>query len=318
MGEPSHYRSLDSFENETGLSIHLAIGMFDGLHLGHRQVVASAIEAASSSGGMAGVLTFWPHPSHLFNPNEPVPMILNSRMKFAEPDRLQIDFIIEEPFDVGFAAIEAEGFVEMLKDKIPGLASIHTGENWRFGKGRKGDVDLLQRSAKESGISSRALDCLYLDGERVSSTRIREAISEGKIEAANRLLGYTYESIGWVREGEKVGQTIGSPTLNIPFDGELFPRRGVYFVRVSKEKGSERIPAVANFGVRPTVNALDRPVLEVHVLGECPFSYGDRLSVEWERFSRPESKFENLDSLKAQIRKDIEQARAFYQISGDG
>ena len=89
-------------------------------------------------------------------------------------------------------------------------------------------------------------------------------------------------------------------------------------LQVSKETGSERFPAVANFGVRPTVNALDRPVLEAHVLGECPFSYGDRLSVEWERFSRPESKFENLDSLKAQIRKDIEQARAFYQISGDG
>ena len=318
MEEPSHYRSLDSFENESGLSLHIAIGMFDGLHLGHRQVVASAIEAAISSGGMAGVLTFWPHPSHLFNPNDPVPMILNSRMKLAELDKLQIDFIIEEPFDRRFAAIEAEGFVEMLKDKIPGLASIHTGENWRFGKGRKGDVDLLQRSAKDSGISSRALDCLYLDGERVSSTRIREAISEGKIEAANRLLGYTYESIGRVREGEKVGQTIGSPTLNIPFDGELFPGRGVYFVRVSKEKGFERIPAVANFGIRPTVNALDRTVLEVHVLGECPFSYGDRLRVEWERFSRPERKFENLDSLKAQIRKDIEKARAFYQISGDG
>ena len=97
-----------------------------------------------------------------------------------------------------------------------------------------------------------------------------------------------------------------------------FPGKGVYFVRVSKEKGSERFPAIANFGVRPTVNALDRPVLEVHVLGECQFSYGDRLRVEWGRFSRPERKFDNLDSLKAQIRKDIEQARAFYQISGDG
>jgi riboflavin kinase/FMN adenylyltransferase len=318
MGEPRHFKSLDSFENESKLSVHFAIGMFDGLHLGHRKVVYSAIEAAKAAGGLAGVLTFWPHPSHLFRPDNPVPMILNSRMKFAELDRLEVDFIVEEPFDKAFAALEAEAFVEILKSKAPDLASIHTGANWRFGKGRKGDVELLGKLAKESGIELRALDCLYLDGERVSSTRIREAISDGEVEAANRLLGYTYESIGTVQEGKKVGRSIGAPTLNIPFDGELFPRKGVYFVRVSREKGSERLPAVANFGIRPTVNILDRPVLEAHVLGECPFAYGDTLRVEWEHFSRPERKFESLESLEAQIRKDIENARSFYQFSADG
>lgn len=318
MGEPRHFKSLDLFENESGLSLHLAIGMFDGLHLGHRKVVESAIEAAKASGGLAGVLTFWPHPSHLFRPDNPVPMILNSRMKFAELDRLEVDFIVEEPFDEAFAALEAEAFVELLKGKAPGLASIHTGANWRFGKGRKGDVALLGKLAEASGIASRVLDCLYLEGERVSSTRIREAIADGKIEAANRLLGYIYETIGTVEEGKKLGRSLGAPTLNIPFDGELFPRKGVYFARVSSEKGSERLPAVANFGVRPTVNALERPVLETHILGECPFTYGGRLRVEWERFSRDERKFENLESLKAQIREDIENARSFYQLTGNG
>ncbi len=312
MSEPRHYKSLDSFENESKIPIHLAIGMFDGLHLGHRKVVESAIQAANSVGGIAGVLTFWPHPSFLFNPNDPVPMILSSRMKFAEFDRLRIDFVVEEPFDRAFAAIEAEKFVEMLKGKLPGLASIHTGANWKFGKGRKGDVDLLRKLAGELGINSRALDCLYLDGKRVSSTRIREAISEGRIEEANRLLGYNYESIGSVEEGKKLGRTIGAPTLNIPFEGKLFPRRGVYFVRVSSEKESEQLPAVANFGVKPTVDALDQPALEVHVLEECPFSYGDRLRVEWERFSRPEQKFDSLDSLESQIREDVANARSFY------
>ena len=313
MPEPKQFDGLDSFRSEANHPIHLAIGMFDGVHQGHRIVVESAIRSAVNSGGLAGVLTFWPHPSHLFKPDNPVPMILNSRMKRSELIKLRIDFVIEEPFSPEFAAVDSVDFLALLKCKIPTLASMHTGENWRFGKGRQGDVKLLVKLAEEAGISAESLECLFLDGERVSSTRIRNALIGGRVEEANRLLGYTYETWGTVREGKRVGRTIGVPTLNIPFDGELTPKLGVYNVNISREGGEERLPAVANFGIRPTVNSLKKPMLEVHVLGDCPFSYGDSLRVEWLSFLRRERKYECIDKLKTQIQADISDAKLFFE-----
>lgn len=318
MSLPTHFDSLDSFRFAGDRPVHLAVGMFDGVHRGHRLVVESAIRSAANSGGLAGVLTFWPHPSHLFKPDNPVQMILNSRMKLAELDKLRIDFVIEEPFTTEFASIESKKFVSMLKSRIAGLASIHTGENWRFGKGRQGDVGLLVKLAEQEGVYAESLECLFIDGERVSSTRIRNALKGGRVEEANRLLGYCYETWGTVKEGKRVGRTIGVPTLNIPFDGELNPKRGVYCVYVSREDGEERLPAVANFGIRPTVNSLQMPLLEVHVLESCPFSYGDSLRVEWVKFLRREMKFEGVEKLKEQIQIDIGKATAFFQDSMDG
>ena len=306
---------MDAFASSRDQSVHLAIGMFDGVHRGHRLVVESAIRAAAESGGVAGVLTFWPHPSNLFRPDDPTRMILSSEMKRAELEKLRIDFVIEEPFTKEFAATESNRFVALLKSKILNLASVHTGENWRFGKGRLGDIRYLKSLAEEAGIEAHSLECLYLDGERVSSTRIRHALLEGRIEEANRLLGYNYESIGEVAKGKQVGRTIGVPTLNLPFEGDLEPQFGVYAVRVSKADSDEALPAVANFGVRPTVNELQRPLLEAHVLGGCPFDYGDRLRVEWEFFIRPEMKFEDIDILKKQIQEDIHSARRFFEES---
>jgi len=245
-------------------------------------------------------------------------MILNSEMKQAELEKLRIDFVIEQPFTKVFASTESKRFVSMLKAKIPSLKSLHTGDNWRFGKGRLGDVGFLKQLAQREGVQAYALQCLYVDGERVSSTRIRHALTDGRIEEANHLLGYCYESIGAVTEGKRVGRTIGVPTLNLPFEGDLAPKYGVYAVRVSREGGEERLRAVANFGVRPTVNELTSPLLEVHVLADCPFSYGDRLRVEWESFIRPEMKFDSIDLLKDRIRIDIEEAETFFKEALDG
>ncbi|MFL3657090.1 MAG: riboflavin biosynthesis protein RibF [Opitutales bacterium] len=318
MGAPIHFSSLEAFQADSDKSVHLAIGMFDGAHRGHRVVVESAIRAAAEQGGLAGVLTFWPHPSRLFSPDNPVQMILNSEMKQAELEKLRIDFVIEEPFTKAFASTESNGFVKMLKVNIPTLATLHTGENWRFGKGRLGDVGFLGELATNEGVQAYALDCLYVDGERVSSTRIRKALSDGRMNEANRLLGYRYESIGTVAEGKRIGRTIGVPTLNLPFEGDLPPRYGVYAVRVSRENGEERLRSVANFGVRPTVNSLKSPLLEAHVLEDCQFSYGERLRVEWETFIRPEMRFDSIDILKEQIGSDIDAATTFFKGALDG
>ncbi|OUW19644.1 MAG: riboflavin biosynthesis protein RibF [Opitutales bacterium TMED158] len=318
MAGLAHYDGLDRFAGTAGRSIHLAIGMFDGVHRGHRKVIESAIGAAAEAGGLAGALTFWPHPSVLFQPENPTPMILDPKTKRSELEKLRIDFMIEEPFTKVFAATESNRFVAMLKDKIPELASIHTGQNWRFGKGRLGDVALLKALADAEGVDFAAMECLYVEGERVSSTRVRNALSSGRIEEANRLLGYEYDSLGTVTEGKKVGRTIDAPTLNLPFEGDLAPCYGVYAVRVSRFDGDERLPGVANFGIRPTVNELKRPLLEAHVLGECPFGYGDRLRVEWIAFLRPEMKFDGIGALRARIAMDIEEARRLFQDSIDG
>lgn len=318
MEAPIHFDSLDAFQAEAGQLVHLAVGMFDGAHRGHRMVVESAIRAAAEQGGVAGVLTFWPHPSCLFDPDNRVRMILNSEMKQAELEKLRIDFVIEEPFTKAFAATESNRFVKVLKAKIPGLATLHTGDNWRFGKGRLGDVGSLKQLAAEEGVEAHSLECLYVDGERVSSTRIRKALKDGRIEESNRLLGYCYESIGTVTEGKRMGRTIGVPTLNLPFEGDLAPKYGVYAACVSREGGEERLRSVANFGVRPTVNTLESPLLEAHVLEACPFSYGDRLRVEWKAFIRPEMKFDSIDFLKEQIGSDIQEAKTFFKESFDG
>jgi len=318
MASLEYYDSLDAFEAPNTRSIHLAVGMFDGVHRGHRQVIESAIRSAAENDGLAGVLTFWPHPSALFRPSDPTRMILNSDMKRAELEKLRIDFVIEEPFTKAFAAIESSRFVGALKSKIPGLSSIHTGENWRFGKGRLGDVELLKELATKEGVEATALECLYLEGERVSSTRIRNALVHGHVEEANHLLGYNYDSLGTVTEGKKVGRSIGSPTLNLPFEGDLAPRYGVYAVRASSVDGGERLEGVANFGIRPTVNALDAPLLEVNLLEACPFDYGDRLRIEWLSFLRPEMKFDGIDSLREQIRSDIEEAKRYFEETIDG
>ncbi len=318
MKTPQRFKSLDSCETGSDSPIHLAIGMFDGVHTGHRVVIESAIRAAARSRGLSGTLTFWPHPSHLFRPDNAVPMILEREAKFAELEKMRIDFVVQEPFTPEFAAIEAIDFVDMLKSKLPRLASIHTGDNWKFGKGRIGDTQLLSKLAERAGIKYESLDCLYVGGERVSSTRIRHSLLEGRTEEANRLLGYDYESFGEVTEGKRMGRTIGVPTLNTPFTGELRPKYGVYAVTVSRERGNEQLPAVANFGVRPTINSLEEPLLESHVLGECPFTYGDRLRVEWKRFLRPETKFAGVDALKMQIQKDISEAEAYFQSSDHG
>ena len=318
MATPEYFDSLDSFDSPENRSVHLAVGMFDGVHRGHRQVIESAIRSAAVDGGLAGVLTFWPHPSALFNPSNPTRMILNSEMKRAELEKLRIDFVIEEPFTEAFAATESNRFVAALVSKIPGLASLHTGENWRFGKGRLGDVKMLDGLARAEGVKATALECLYLEGERVSSTRIRNALTNGRVEEANHLLGYDYESLGTVTEGKKVGRSIGAPTLNLPFEGDLAPRYGVYAVRASRLAGEERLAGVANFGIRPTVNALDAPLLEVNLLDSCPFDYGDRLRVEWLSFLRPEMKFDGIDSLRARIQADIEEAKRFFNESTDG
>ncbi len=284
--------------------LHLAIGMFDGVHLGHHAVIESAVHSARRSGGVAAVLTFWPHPSRLFRPESPVQLIMTPALKNRQLTRLGVNAVITQLFDRPFASIEADEFLPRLKRLLPQLATIYVGENWRFGKGRLGDIHLLVKSARSLGINVVSAQRINQNEEPISSTRIRSYLTEGKLEEANALLGYTYFAEGVVTPGKQLGRTLGFPTLNVAWEPDLRPRFGVYTVLVSGSKTATPLPAVANYGLRPTVENSTVPRLEIHLLAPCPFGVDDELLIEWLSFLRPEKRFEGVDALRAQIAAD--------------
>ena len=296
--------------------LHLAIGMFDGVHLGHKSVIESAVRAARASGGQTGVLTFWPHPSTLFRPEQPVPLLMPAAMKRTVLARLGVDVVIEQTFSAEFAAIEASDFVALLRRHLPQLAAIYVGENWRFGRGRTGDVSVLMEAARQTGLTVFSAPRLNHNGAPISSSRVRELLAAGDMPEANAMLGYPYFTSGVVGQGRQLGRTVGFPTLNLAWEPELKPRYGVYAVEVSQgEKRS--LPGVANYGLRPTVTQTNRPLLEVHLL-EAPVPvYGDEITVHWLKFLRPEGKFGSVEELRRQIENDRENALKFFQKSGD-
>jgi riboflavin kinase/FMN adenylyltransferase len=309
MKFPLHVKD---FKELAGLSheLHLAIGMFDGVHLGHKTVIESAIFSARKSGGVSGVLTFDPHPSRLFRPDAPARLIMPVNLKLAMLDALGVDIIICKQFDHTFASISAEGFLAYLQRMLPGLKSIYVGENFRFGKMRTGSVATLIESGKQLGITVFSADRIKYNGKPISSTRIRKELEAGEIKMANDLLGYSYRSDGKIIDGKKLGHKIGFPTLNVPWSPECRPRYGVYHVRFRRPEEDIWVFGVANYGVRPTVDQTSRdPLLEVHALSDTKLKPGDQIEVEWLHFIRPEQKFGSVELLQEQIAKDCEQAR---------
>lgn len=293
--------------------LHLAIGMFDGVHLGHRRVIGAAVASARTQNGLSGVLTFWPHPSALFRPDNPTRLIQPADFRAKLLTDLGVDVVITEAFTPELAAVPAENFVGWLKQRLPGLAGIYVGDNFRFGRGRSGDVALLQTTARAAGVQVISAPRVQHDGEPVSSTRIRALLEAGAIAAANSLLGYSYFAEGIVTPGKRLGRTLGFPTLNIPWSPELRPRLGVYAVTATGAKSTGALRGVANYGLRPTVEQSTAPRLEVHLLGECPFGTGDAVRVEWRSFLRPERKFANVEALRIQIGEDRAAATLFFE-----
>jgi riboflavin kinase/FMN adenylyltransferase len=316
MDGPAHIVGLDRATRLPAQPLHLAVGMFDGVHLGHHAVIDAAIQSARRSGGVSGVLTFHPHPSAVLASPNPTRLIMDADTKARFLARLGVEYVITQPFTPEFAQIEAEAFLPWLEQRLSHLAGLYVGENWRFGRGRRGDVPFLVAVGRRTGLTVFSAPRVNFDGQPINSTRIRSLIESGKISAANELLGYTYFAEGVVASGRQLGRTLGFPTLNLSWTPQLSPRFGVYAVRVSHASASAGAshPAVANFGVRPTVDSGSAPILESHLLNECPFREGDAIRVEWLSFLRPEAKFANLDDLRAQIARDVASARKSFEL----
>jgi riboflavin kinase/FMN adenylyltransferase len=295
--------------------LHLAIGMFDGVHLGHQAVVEAAIHSAKQSGGVAAVLTFHPHPSRLFRPEAPTLLLMPPEQKTRFLRELGVDVVIEQPFTRTFARIEAEAFLGYLKRCLPMLAAVYVGENFRFGRGRAGDVETLVRAGRRENVAVVSVARLRRNGRPISSTRIRELLAAGEVTEASRLLGYTYFCEGTVQAGRKLGRKLGFPTLNLAWAPEAQPKNGVYVVRVRTEESGPWQRGVANYGVRPTVakKGTVTPRLETHLLGAAKApGAGQLIRVEWLAFLRAERKYASLEALKAQITKDKKAAAGYF------
>jgi riboflavin kinase/FMN adenylyltransferase len=297
--------------------LHLAIGMFDGVHLGHQSVIEAAIHSARRCGGLAGVLTFAPHPSVLLRPENPTRLLMPPAMKRTVLARLGVDVLIEQNFSREYADLVATDFVPHLRRHLPHLAAVYVGENWRFGRDRAGDVALLIAEAKKAGLSVYSAPRLNHNGAPISSSRIRELLAAGDMAGVNAMLGYTYFATGVVEHGRELGRTLGFPTLNLAWAPELKPRHGVYAVEVAAGQNPV-CRGVANYGLRPTVTQATQPLLEVHLLEPSALTYGDEISVNWLHFLRPESKFGSIDALRAQIGKDRQAALDFFAGTAAG
>lgn len=299
------------------MASHVAIGVFDGVHAGHRAVLASATAAARSMGGAVVALTFDPHPSRLLRPEAPTQLILSAHDKDQRLREAGAQRIVYQPFDLAHRAIEAEHYLAWLQREFPDCRSIHIGDNFRFGHQRRGDPGQLATQATPQGISVVAVPAVQIHGEPASSSRIRTALRAGNLDLANEMLVHPYEASGNIQPGRQLGQKLGFPTLNLAWAPELLPALGVYVAEVLTSNGTAE-PAIANWGIRPTVEVT--PVaaqLEAHLLrpSTTPPTVGDFIKVRWLSRLRGEQRFADLNALTAQIAQDCAQAKRWLGLS---
>lgn len=299
--------------NKKNQPIVLAIGMFDGVHLGHQQVLEATRQRSSQISGLAAAFTFPKHPASYLRPGKEPPLLMDASQKADKLFDCGIKAVVMREFDREFSSVEAEDFVQFLKDRVPSLHGICVGKNFRFGKDRVGDAEFLKLKSEEIGINVEVIDSKVLDKEAISSSRIRVALATGKIELVNEMLGRPYMIQGIVQPGKAMGRKIGFPTLNLDWEPQCRPVYGVYAGYLIPQSNAKRLPAVANYGLRPTVeDQVLIPRLEIHAiedLDHMDWKAGIFLKMELCHFIRAEKKFDSLDDLKFQISKDTEQAR---------
>lgn len=285
----------------------LTIGNFDGIHLGHQAVIEQVRRRAGEHGIPSCVVTFEPHPREFFDPARAPARLSRLRDKLEGLAALGVDRMLLLRFDARLAGLEPQAFIDELLVAGLGARHIVVGDDFRFGRGRRGDHAWLTESGSASGFSVEAAQTCMLDGERVSSTRVREALAAGEMDVAARLLGGPYTIRGRVIQGEMLGRQLGYPTANIALDRYRLPLTGVFAV-VAWDASGRRLPGVANLGWRPTVGGT-RPLLEVHAFDFDGNLYGTHLRVQLLARLRPEERFESLAAMTECMHVDARRAR---------
>jgi riboflavin kinase/FMN adenylyltransferase len=307
-------RSLDNIKpaHQGGV---LTIGNFDGVHLGHQQLLANAVKEARKLQAPVTVMTFEPHPFEFFSgENLTIPRLTRMREKCCELLSHGVDYILILPFNHALARLTASEFVTQILHDSLHPQKIIIGDDFHFGRERQGNFLLLREMGATRGFTVDAIPTVMLEGERVSSTRVRKALAEGDHALVKRLLGRPYSMLGKIRRGDQRGREFGFPTANIYLHRKLTPIRGVYTVLMH---GIAETPlkGVANVGTRPTVDGT-RTLLEVHLLDFNQDIYGRHVKVEFCEKLRDEVRFSNLDLLKQQIAKDVSAARNYFNQHG--
>jgi riboflavin kinase/FMN adenylyltransferase len=292
--------------------VYLAIGVFDGVHLGHRAVLLRALADARAGGGTAVAVTFDPHPAKILRPQYAPRLLTASDHKLQLIHGLGIETVLVIPFTAEFAATPPEDFVLQLHAACHPLREICVGHEWCFGRGRAGNLEMLRKMGDQLGYDEVGVPAVEVDGEIVSSTAIRAAVETGDLKRAALLLGRDYSVLGTVIHGNRLGRSIGFRTANLSAHNEQFPPNGVYAVTAVFR--GRRLKGVVNLGVRPTIaSATDERLLELHLLDFDEEIYGEDVEVTFLTCLRPEQKFPSLDALKAQIAQDIAAARQILE-----
>jgi len=288
------------------------IGNFDGVHLGHQAVLGQLAEKADELRLPTTVVTFEPLPTEYFRGDQAPARLTRLREKAQALRRFAVGRVLCLRFNRALAEMPAEDFVQRVLIDGLDVRYLVVGDDFRFGKGRQGDFAMLQEFGRANGFQVVNMHSFCIDGERVSSSRIRHALAVGDMATAERLLGRPYRISGRVSHGDRRGRSIGFPTANVPMQRRVSPVRGVFAVEVF---GLERepLPGAANVGIRPTVEGQEA-ILEVHLLDFAQEIYGRHIQVDLLHRLRDEHRFESLDALKAQIARDVDAAREHFRV----
>lgn len=300
-------RSIAELEQLRG-PLFLAIGVFDGVHLGHQAVISTSTRHAHSADGTPVVVTFDPHPAKVLRPADAPHLLTATQHKIELIRALGVGHLLIIHFDKAFAATSPEQFVDQVVRSSKPLREICVGHEWSFGRNRAGNLDLLKKLGGQAAFNVVGIPPVKANGSVVSSTAIRRAVEKGDFGKAAEMLGREYAILGTVTGGEKLGRKIGFPTANLSAHSEQFPPNGVYFAEARLD--GVLLHGVVNLGFRPTVaTGTPERVLEIHLLDFDREIYGKDLEIRFMKYLRPEKKFEDVAALVEQIRADVQQAR---------
>jgi riboflavin kinase/FMN adenylyltransferase len=294
----------------------LTLGVFDGLHLGHQLIVRTVVERARAAGAVPTVITFDPHPRAVLHPESAPPLLQTFDQKVEALSLLGVGQTIVIRFTEEFARVPAREFLRDVVHERLQAREVYLGRGFAFGRGREGNIELLRAVSEKLGFRAEEVPEVRLRGRRISSSRVRELLAEGRVNLARRMLGRPYGVEGRVVRGHERGAGLGFPTANVQPQNRVIPARGVYVTATLVEGRWRR--SVTNVGVRPTFERDAEPSVETYVLDWRGDLYGDVVRVRFLRRLRAERKFASADELKRQIDADVARARAYFARGGVG
>lgn len=302
------FRNFSDYTDRKPLA--LSLGMFDGVHLGHQSIINALHEVSSEKGLESAILTFWPHPRLVFNPNEDLKLLNTLEEKSQLLSSFDIENLFLKEFDEEFRNLSGEEFVrQILADKL-NVKHLIVGYDHVFGKNRSGNFELLEKLAPELGFEVVQMEAVNIHNKNISSTKVRNALLEGHIKEANELLGYHYPVSGTVTYGKKLGRTIGYPTANIEVNRlKLLPKKGAYITDVFID--GEQYQGMLSIGTNPTVEGTDLTT-EVYILDFDQDIYGKEITVAFREFLHEEIKFESIEKLIERLDEDKRLTEEFY------